>query len=103
MNGCKTDDPTPPVEVPNPEDLAMSTDPSRVIVQDGVCGRCAVPIKQVHHRDFPEIRAECGSVAEGLAYLAGLLSRAREDAGSAWHREVIDQAKADIEALLAHW
>jgi hypothetical protein len=78
----------------------MLADQSRVIVEDGVCDRCAVPTKRVHHRDFPEIRAECGSVAEGGAHLAGQLSRARDGVGSDWHREAIERAVADVGAFL---
>jgi cytochrome c553 len=83
-----------------PENHAMADIQSRVIVGDSVCARCAVPTKQVHHRDFPEIRVEGGSVAEGAAQLAERLARARENIGSVWHREAIEQAMADVAAFL---
>jgi hypothetical protein len=74
----------------------MTAEKSRVIVEDSTCACCAVHTKQVHHRDFPEIRAECGTVAEGAAHLAKQLTSAREGAHSTWHREVIDEAIADV-------
>lgn len=78
----------------------MSTKPSPVIVKPGECASCAVPTKQVHHRDFPEIWAEAGSAFEGLTHLAKRLSSARDGALSAWHRALIDHAIADIAELL---
>jgi hypothetical protein len=79
----------------------MSTDHESVIVEDGLCAHCAVHTKQVHHRDFPELRAECGTVAEAVTHLAGQLSRDREGARSGWHRESIDRAIADVAKFLA--
>jgi hypothetical protein len=84
----------------NPKGAAMLDEEVRVVVEDGSCTLCAVPTKLVHHRDFPEIQAECGSVAEGAAYLAGRLSLDREGVASAWHRELIDHAIADVAAFL---
>ncbi len=78
----------------------MLDDDGRVVVEDGLCTQCAVSAKQVHHRDFPEIRAECGSAAEGASHLAGQLSVYREGAQSAWHRELIDRAIADVAEFL---
>jgi hypothetical protein len=78
----------------------MLTDQGRVIVEDAVCAGCAVHTKQVHHRDFPEIRAECGSVAEAVAHLAGQLSFARDGTQSNWHHELIDRAIADVAEFL---
>ena len=77
-----------------------STDASPVVVDDGVCGCCSVHTKQVHHRDFPEIWAEAGTVAEGASHLAGELARARDSVGGAWHREAIDRASADVSDFL---
>jgi hypothetical protein len=82
------------------EDFAMLTEQSRVIVEDAVCAGCAVHTKQVHHRDFPEIRAECGSIAEAVAHLAGQLSSARDGTQSHWHHELIDRAIADVAEFL---
>jgi hypothetical protein len=77
----------------------MLAEQRRVIVEDGMCDCCAIPTKRVHHRDFPEIRAECRSVAEGASQLAGQLSRAREGIESVWHREAFDQATLDVAAF----
>lgn len=76
----------------------MRSDQSRVIVEDGLCACCSVHTKQLHHRDFPEIRVECGSVAEGVTHLTNQLARAREGIQSVWRREAIDQAIADVGA-----
>lgn len=77
----------------------------KVHVQDGLCAACAVHVKQVHHSDFPEIRSEAGSTVEGVSHLAQQLRLAREGCRTAWHREVIDQAIADVtdflEAIIA--
>jgi hypothetical protein len=78
----------------------MWTDRSRVIVRAGVCECCVARAHQVHHRDFPEIRAEGGSIAEGAARLADHLSRYREGAQGTFHRDRIDWALADVAALL---
>src|SRR4051794_14505540 len=78
----------------------MSTDRDRVIVEDAVCRSCGSHTIKIHHRDFPEVRAECGSVAEGLAYLAGRLACARDGVQGAWHREGIDLAIADLEEFV---
>lgn len=79
----------------------MSPDRSRVIVEDGLCSCCSVPSRGVHHRHFPEIRAECGSVAEAAAHLADRLSLYRDGAQSVWHREDIALALADVAEFLA--
>jgi hypothetical protein len=78
----------------------MLTERERIVVTDGLCACCAVHTKKAHHRDFPEVWAECGSVAEAVAHLADQLSRYREGAQSAWHREGIDGAIADVTAFL---
>jgi hypothetical protein len=76
----------------------MLTAQDRVIVQDGLCAHCAVHVKRVHHRDFPELQAECGTVTEAVAHLADMLVKDREGARSGWHREAIDDAINDVNA-----
>jgi hypothetical protein len=73
----------------------MSIDLSRVIVENALwtCGE--VHTTGVHHCEFPEIRAECGSVAEGVVHPIGLLKRARETTQSHWRHGLIDRAIAD--------
>lgn len=78
----------------------MLTNSSPVIVKDGVCACCSVHTKQIHHRSFPEIWTESGSVVEGLAHLTNQLSRARDGAGSTWHRDTIEQAIVDVAEYL---
>lgn len=77
----------------------MLTNQDRIIVEDGVCTSCAFPIKRVHHRDFPEVRAECCTVAEGAVYLARKLASARESVGSERHREEVERALKDVAAF----
>ncbi len=77
----------------------MLTDRNRVIVEDAPCTRCGVPSKEMHHRHFPEIRSECGSIAEGAAHLHDQLLLYREGAQDPWHRETIDVAVADVAAF----
>ena len=59
----------------------------------------AVPIKRVRHRDFPEVRAECCTVAEAAAHLARKLASARECVGSDRHREQVERALKDVAAF----
>src|SRR5690349_11885054 len=84
----------------NQEELTMSTEQDRVHVEDGLCSHCAVHVKRVHHRDFPEIQAECGTVPEGVAHLALMLATDRDGARSGWHREAIDRAIDDVRRYL---
>jgi hypothetical protein len=71
-----------------------------VIVEEGVGAYGDVPTKIVHHRNFPEVTARCGSVAEGVAELVSQFSRARESVGGKWHREAIEEAMADVAAFV---
>lgn len=67
-----------------------------VVVRVGDCACHSIPTTQVHHRDFPEIRAEAGSAAEGAHHLTHLLTRALDSAPSHWRRESIQQAIHDV-------
>jgi hypothetical protein len=79
----------------------MRTDPNQVIVHPTECSACsAVHTTRVHHREFPEVWAECGSSAEGATHLMLLLSRFLDGAGSHYRRDAIEQALADVEAFL---
>ncbi len=57
-----------------------------------------IPIRSVHHRDFPEIRGEGETTSQGLARLSGHLDRAREHASEPWQLEAIDRARLDVRA-----
>jgi len=76
----------------------MLTEQIRVIVEDGLCAHCAVHVKRAHHRDFPELHAECGTVGDAVAHLADMLATDRDGARSGWHREAINQAIDDVKA-----
>jgi hypothetical protein len=74
----------------------MQTDPSRVIVT--LSGSSATTI--VHHRDFPEIRAEGPSPKEAAANLVNKLAAALDSALTDWRRNTVDQAIADVKAFV---
>ena len=74
----------------------METDLSRVIVSSGATAHTA----QVHHRDFPEIRADGGSAKEAAAHLANKLTLALDTALTDWRRQTLGQAIADVEAFV---
>jgi hypothetical protein len=75
----------------------MGTDISRVIVTKGA----TTSTTQVHHRDFPEIRAEGESPAVAARHLSNQLARALDSALTNWRRETIQQAIADVQAFAA--
>lgn len=53
----------------------------------------------VHHCGFPEIRAEGSTPQEAAQRLASKLTRALDSALSAWRREEINQAIAEVNAF----
>ncbi len=69
-------------------------DSSRVIVTEGV----TAGNMQLHHQDFPEIRAHGESLADAAGQLANQLTRALDSALTEWRRETIQQAVADVDA-----
>ncbi len=75
----------------------MVTDQSRVIVATGATAGTA----RVHHRDFPEIRADGETPAIAAAHLANQLNRALDTALTNWRRDTLGQAIADIEAFVS--
>jgi hypothetical protein len=76
----------------------MASDQSRVIVAEGATAHSS----SVHHRDFPEIRADGETPALAATNLANQLTRALDSALTQWRREALDQAIADIEAFVSH-
>lgn len=54
----------------------------------------------IHHRDFPEMWCEGCDPIEAAKRLTHLLLRALEHSPSAWRRQAIEQAIADLEAYL---
>ena len=73
----------------------MEADKGRVIVSLGALGGAT----QVHHRDFPEIRAQGSSPADAAAQLVNQLTRALDTALTKWRRDTVQQAIADVAAF----
>lgn len=74
----------------------MATEQSRVIVASGATAHTI----SVHHRDFPEIRADGENPKDAAHYLANHLTRALDSALTAWRRDTIGQAIADVQAFV---
>jgi hypothetical protein len=74
----------------------MDTEPSRVIVTLPASSSAAC----VHHRDFPEIRAEGSSPKEAAAHLVNQLTRALDSALTDWRRDRVNEAIADVRAFV---
>jgi hypothetical protein len=73
----------------------MASVQSRVIVATGATAHST----SVHHRDFPEIRAEGETPAQAATNLANQLTRALDSALTQWRRETLGQAIADVQAF----
>jgi hypothetical protein len=76
----------------------MTHEHERIVVCPADCASHSVHTTHIHHRDFPEIWAECGNLVETAEHLAQQLYRAHEGARSAWHRDAIERAIADVRA-----
>ncbi|HZW32955.1 MAG TPA: hypothetical protein VFF52_19725 [Isosphaeraceae bacterium] len=74
----------------------MDTEPSRVIVTLSASSSAAC----VHHRDFPEIRAEGSSPKEAAAHLVNQLTRTLDSALTDWRRDRVNEAIADVRAFV---
>lgn len=75
----------------------MATDQSRIIVATGATAHTT----SVHHRDFPEIRAEGPTPDVAATHLVNQLTRALDSALTQWRRETMNQAIADVQAFVA--
>ena len=75
----------------------MSTEASKLIVTTGATAGAT----RMHHRDFPEVRADGETPAEAATQLANHLTRALDSALTDWRRETLNQAIADVRAYLA--
>ena len=73
----------------------MSTDQDRVIVTTGMTAHALL----VHHRDFPEIRAEGENPEAAATNLANQLTRALDSALTKWRRDAIEQAIVEVKAF----
>jgi hypothetical protein len=74
----------------------MDTPLSQVIVTPSASSSSVV----VHHRDFPEIRAEAGSAKEAAGHLVNKLACALDSALTDWRRKRVDEAIADVKAYV---
>lgn len=75
----------------------MDSDAARVIVSTGLTAGAT----QVHHKDFPEIRSTGETPAAAAEQLSNQLTRALDSALTAWRRQSIEQAIADVRAFVA--
>ena len=75
----------------------MAIDQDLVIVATGATAHST----SVHHRDFPEIRAEGEDPNVAATHLVNQLTRALDSALTDWRREGINKAIADVQAFLA--
>jgi hypothetical protein len=75
----------------------MATDASRVIVETGATANSV----SVHHRDFPEIRAEGETPGVAATHLVNQLTRALDSALTQWRRDTLEQARDDIQAFVS--
>lgn len=74
----------------------MDSEQSSVIVSTGGMAQTA----QVHHRDFPEIRAEGESPEHAASQLVNHLTRALDSALTVWRRDQIEKAIADVQSYV---
>jgi hypothetical protein len=75
----------------------MATEQSAVIVTTGATASTT----SVHHRDFPEVRADGETPEVAAAHLANQLSRALDSALTPWRRQTIEKAIAEVQAFAA--
>ena len=70
----------------------MSEATDKLVVNPGLTADSV----QIHHREFPEIRSEGGSLAEAKANLANQLTRALDSALTDWRRDLIQKTIDEI-------
>jgi hypothetical protein len=73
---------------------ASESGTGRVILGEVLWGH--IRATEAHHRDFPEVRAEGGSLEEAIRNLMLRLSRLLDTAITSLDRERLEQAVADI-------
>lgn len=82
----------------------MDTVQSQVVVTIGATTGGTIATAgdtQVHHRDFPEIRAHGKDAADAAAQLVNQLTRALDSALTTWRRERIERAIQDVKMYRA--
>lgn len=70
----------------------MSESTEKVVVNQGLTSQSVM----IYHRDFPEIRAEGGSLEEAKKNLALHLTRTLDSALTDWRRDLIQKTIAEI-------
>jgi hypothetical protein len=75
----------------------MSNDTDSVVILPGATHGSS----QVHHRDFPEIRADGETPHAAAGQLVNHLTRALDSALTKWRRETIEKAITEVRAFLA--
>ena len=75
-----------------------TADPSKVIISPGSTGN--VIQQQAYHHDFPEIRAEGENSVAAATQLVNHLTRALDSALTAYRREAVETAIADVQAYI---
>jgi hypothetical protein len=78
--------------------MVMSTDASPVVVTPGLTANTT----QVHHHDFPEIRAQGPTAKAAAQQLANQLTRALDSALTKWRRDTVQQAIDEVRAFVAN-
>jgi hypothetical protein len=74
----------------------MDTDLGRVIATPGATAQ----MTRVHHRDFPEIRADGKTATEAAKHLVNKLTLALDTALTDWRRQTLDKAIAEVAEFL---
>lgn len=77
----------------------MMCNPTQVIVSSHAVRQVPVHPLCVHHRDFPEVRAEGKTPEAAARRLAELLSVTLDSVPSGWHREILQHAIEDVLAF----
>ena len=73
----------------------MAIDQDRVIVTTGSTAQAVL----IHHRDFPEIRAEGETPSVAATNLANHLTRALDSALTKWRRDAIEKAISEVQGF----
>ena len=74
----------------------MSSDQDRVIVTQSDAAGGGV---HVHHREFPEIRADGADSKDAAVQLSNQLTRALDSALTKWRRDAIESAIAEVQSF----
>ncbi len=77
----------------------MMSNPSEVIVIAEDRPSVVVHSLSVHHRVFPEIRAEAQSPEDAAVRLGELLSHSLDNAPNDWRRDALVRAVEDVRAF----